>query len=395
MDLAHNPSANTANHSAASYNDPRYRDTKIVTLVGALVNLLLAFVKLIVGYVGQSQALMADGVHSLSDLLSDGMVLFAAKHSARGADDSHPYGHERVETVITVALGVFLIAVGAGIAYDALRRVIEPELLLQPSLLALVVAGVSIASKEILYHYTMHAAKKHRSKILRANAWHHRSDAVSSIIVFVGVAGTMLGAEFLDAIAALGVALFIGKIGWDLCVESVRELVDTALEPDRIAEIENTIQNVPGVEELHMLRTRQMGGNALVDVHIQVAPKLSVSEGHYISEKVRANLIKNVDEVTDVTVHIDPEDDEIVRLNDQLPPRHKILERLKVAWADIPVSKRIERITLHYLDGKIHVELLLPLDILEQPQTAKEIEQSFARVAMEDSIVSNIKLMYH
>jgi hypothetical protein len=143
-----------------------------------------------------------------------------------------------------------------------------------------------------------------------------------------------------------------------------------------------------------MLRTRQMGGNALVDVHIQVDPKLSVSEGHYISEKVRARLIKQVDEVTDVMVHIDPENDEKIRLGEHLPPREVILKRLHAAWADIPESKFIERITLHYLDGKIQVELLLPIKLIDKAGSTERIPEAFSKVTRDVEIVADINIMY-
>jgi cation diffusion facilitator family transporter len=382
-------------HSETPEELQRYQQTKKITIVGAAVNIVLSVLKIVIGYIGHSQSLVADGVHSLSDLLTDVLVIVAAKHAAQDADADHPYGHGRFETVFTVALGSFLIIVGGGIAIDAIRRVAEPDALLQPTLWTLLVAAVSIGSKEVLYHYTMRVAKKVRSNMLRANAWHHRTDAISSIIVFIGIAGTMLGMNYLDAVAAVGVALLIGKIGWDLCAQSIRELVDTALDPDRVEKIEQTIQSVPGVTELHMLRTRQMGGNALVDVHIQVDPKLSVSEGHYISEKVRARLIRQVDEVTDVMVHIDPENDEKIRMGEHLPPREVVLKRLQKAWAHIPESKLIDRTTLHYLDGRIQVELLLPLELIDEVGSAARITDAFSKVAKEEEILAGIKIMYH
>jgi cation diffusion facilitator family transporter len=382
--------------SAATAEDlQRYQQTKKVTIVGAIINVVLAFFKIAIGHLGHSQSLVADGIHSLSDLLTDAVVIIAAKHAAQDADADHPYGHGRFETVITVALGSVLIIVGGGIAIDAIRRVAEPDSLLQPTVWTLVIAAVSIASKEMLYHYTLRAAKQIRSNMLRANAWHHRTDAISSIIVFIGIGGTMLGMNYLDAVAAVGVALLIGKIGWSLCAQSIRELVDTALDPDRVEKIESTIQSVPGVKELHMLRTRQMGGNALVDVHIQVDPKLSVSEGHYISEKVRAKLINRVDEVTDVMVHIDPEDDEKIRLGENLPPRQEVLNRLQTAWAKLPESQFIERTTLHYLDGQIQVEVLLPLTLIDEAGAANRISQAFSKVANDVELVADINIMYH
>jgi len=382
-------------NSDSSIELQRYQQTRKITVIGAVVNVILAGIKIVVGVIGHSQALVADGIHSFSDLLTDILVIIAAKHSAQDADADHPYGHGRFETVFTVALGGFLIVVGGGIAIDAIRRVAQPDTLLEPSLWTLVIAAASIGSKEVLYHYTMHVAKKLRSNMLRANAWHHRTDAISSVIVFLGIGGTLLGMNYLDAVAAVGVALLIGKIGWDLCAQSIRELVDTALEPDRVHKIEQTIHSVPGVKHLHMLRTRQMGGNALVDVHIQVDPKLSVSEGHYISEKVRTLLIRQIDEVTDVLVHIDPEDDERVRLAEQLPPRNAILKRLQDAWRHIPESQYIERTTLHYLDGKIHVELLLPLKLIDEAGGSKKITEAFSKVTKDEEILAGINIMYH
>ncbi|MCW8827880.1 MAG: cation diffusion facilitator family transporter [Gammaproteobacteria bacterium] len=342
--------------------DRRYREMRKVTLIGSVLDLALAVLKLIFGFLANSQALIADGVHSLSDLATDFMVLFAAKHGSRDADETHPYGHGRFETLATVALGIALIIVAAGIAWDAVDRLFHPEELLRPGIWALVVAVVSVLSKEWIYHYTMRVAKKLKSNMLRANAWHSRTDAISSIVVVIGVGGTMAGLEYLDSIAAVLVGAMVAKIGWDLAWTSVHELVDTALEPDRVALIRKEILGVGGVRELHMLRTRLMGGEALVDVHVIVDPKLSVSEGHYIGEKVRKRLIDEIDEVTDVMVHVDPEDDEKMKPSLGLPTRSWIRLRLEESWADLPLAQKIERIVLHYLDGRLDVEVCFPLE---------------------------------
>jgi cation diffusion facilitator family transporter len=376
-------------------NSERYRETKKVTLVGAATNLFLSFIKILFGYVAQSQALIADGIHSLSDLISDGLVLFAAKHSHREADEDHPYGHGRFETVVTVALGLLLIVVAGGLAVDAVRRILEPDFLMHPGMLALVVAAISIAANEFLYQYTIHVGNKFNSNMLRANAWHHRSDAISSVIVLVGVAGTMMGFQFLDAIAAIGVALMILKIGWDLCVQSVRELVDTALEPEQVNSINETIRNVDGVRELHSLRTRRMGGEALVDVHVLVSPKVSVSEGHLIGEKVRKRVVQQIDDVTDVMVHIDPEDDELMARSDNLPTREKLIEELKKSWADIPESQFIDNITLHYLDGKIHVEVTLPLGKMESQEHAAKVAALLSDACTKHDTIADAKVLFH
>jgi len=389
----HAPFADKDNADLTSSD--RYRETKKVTLVGAAVNLFLAIIKILFGYIAQSQSLIADGIHSLSDLISDGMVLIAAKHSHREADEEHPYGHGRFETVVTVALGLLLIVVAGGIAVDAVRRMLEPDFLMHPGVMALVVAAISIAANEFLYFYTIHVGNKFNSNMLKANAWHHRTDSISSVIVFVGVAGTMLGIHYLDAIAAIGVAIMIIKIGWDLCVQSVRELVDTALEKETIDSINETIMDVDGVRELHSLRTRRMGGEALVDVHVLVNPKLSVSEGHQIGEKVRQQVVKQVDDVTDVMVHIDPEDDEIMARNDHLPLRQKMIDQLKSRWADIPEAQLIDDITLHYLDGKIHVELTLALDKMDSQQHAQLVAKRLREASMEEQNIADIKVLFY
>jgi cation diffusion facilitator family transporter len=287
-------------------------------------------------------------------------VLFAAKHSHREADEEHPYGHGRIETVATVALGVALLTVAAGISYDAVRRLLEPDLLLHPGLLALLAALVSVIAKEVIYQYTARVARRLRSNMLHANAWHSRSDAISSIVVVIGVGGTMAGLRWLDAAAAIVVALMIAKIAWDLLWKSLQELIDTALEAEQVEAISASIRDVPGVRSLHMLRTRRSGSDALVDVHILVDPKLSVSEGHQIGETVRSRLLAGNDEVTDVTVHIDPEDDEMASPCTHLPLRDEILRRLEAQWQQLEGAPQPDKVVLHYLNGKVHVDVYLP-----------------------------------
>lgn len=337
----------------------RYREIRKVTLIGSVLDLLLGVVKILVGVQASSQALIADGVHSLSDLATDFLVLFAAKHAHREADTEHPYGHGRIETVATVALGVALVIVAIGICVDAIQRLSEPSSLLHPGLLALLVALVSVASKEAIYQYTVRAARRLRSNMLHANAWHSRSDAISSIIVVIGVGGAMIGFPSLDAVGAIAVALMIAKIGWDLLWKSLQELIDTALEPQEVEKIREMILQVDGVRACHMLRTRYSGSDSLVDVHILVDPSLSVSEGHQIGERVRARLIDEVEHVADVTVHIDPEDDELAPLCHHLPLRDEVLRRLHLEWQPLELEAFIHKVVLHYLDGKVHVDVFI------------------------------------
>ena len=392
MGHLHTPNA----ESQTGKNNTRYRETMKVTLIGAVIDLLLGVFKILFGFLSQSQALIADGIHSLSDLATDGIVLYAAKHAHTEADEEHPYGHGRFETVATVALGIALLAVAVGVSIDATLRLFNPEKLLIPGMGALVVAAISIVSKEAIYHYTMHVARKYNSNMLRANAWHSRSDAISSVVVLIGVAGSMAGLWYLDAIAAIGVGLMIAKIGWDLAWHSIRELVDTGLDTERVEAIRKTILDVDGVVSLHVLRTRRMAGEALVDVHIQVAPHISVSEGHYVSETVRARVIKEIEEVADVMVHIDPENDEVTPPNTGLPLRRKMMAQLEQQWQGLAAAQRIEEVTLHYLKGQIQVELKLPLAILEEETQSNRdaIQAQFNEVAEKLEEVSAITVCY-
>jgi len=369
-------------------------DAQRVTLVGAGVNLALSILKIVVGAIGNSAALLADGVHSLSDLASDMLVLLATKHGAQPADDDHPYGHARFETAATVVLGVMLIIVAIGIAWDAVERSLASSELITPSLLTIVVATISLASNEWLYQYTMTVAQRIHSKLLEANAWHHRSDAISSFVVLIGIAGAIAGYPILDAIAAFIVALMIAHIAWQLISNSVKELVDTAVDEETQQEIIDLISQTDGVVSLHMLRTRLMGAKILVDAHIQVSPRLSVSEGHQIAETVEYSLKNRVKHMQDVTIHIDPEDDEEAPLNSHLPLRSKLLKQLEDEWAHIPASTQIKEIDLHYLDGKVEVGILMPLPD-GGSEKAREIQTMFTKLAKNHELLSAINVSFN
>lgn len=395
MSHAHPHSHSPGAHLSDTPQEKRYQEARKVTLIGSAVDLLLGVIKIIAGYIGSSAALIADGVHSLSDLLTDFLVLFAMKHGSREADETHPYGHGRIETLFTIALGIALVAVAIGIAWDAIHRMISPDRLTHPGWLALSVAVVSIISKEVIYQYTMLAAKKHNSNLLRANAWHSRTDAISSVIVAIGIIGFMLGFTYLDVVAALGVAVMIAKIGYELSWQSAQELIDTAMEPEQVDNIRHAILSVDGVDALHMLRTRRMGSDGLVDVHILVNPRISVSEGHRISERVRSEIIRREGSVTDVTVHIDPEDDEVAAPSAGLPLRENVLERLNQCWQGVNAAKYIENTTLHYLDGKIHVEVLLPLNSVTDVAEAQTTADKLKRLAREDEYIADVEVRFH
>ena len=365
----------------------RRRAINKVTLWGVFVNLVLSISKLLGGYFGQSQALIADGLHSLSDLASDAMVFVAAKHASEDADEEHPYGHARFETIATVALAILLIIVGLGIVYDAILSLVSDEAIDKPDSFTLWIAAFSILSNEGLYHYTKFVGNRIRSNLLLANAWHHRSDAISSIVVLVGIAGTQLDMPKLDAYAAIIVALMIARIGFKLGYDSVQELVDASLEPELVEKIRQMILAHEGVRHLHMLRTRRLGHYAHVDVHILVAPKLSVSEGHHISETVET--------INDVTVHIDPEDDEQEARSMHLPLRSEVISELRKEWSSIPELDEIDDITLHYLTGEIVVEACMPLDKVGDLELTKELQSRFSQISARVPAVGRAMLRFH
>ncbi len=386
----------THHHHApgANQGSERYARIRFITVLGAWIDLLLGIAKIIVGYIANSQALIADGIHSLSDLATDFMVLYAAKHADRKADDEHPYGHGRIETIATVGLGIALMLVAIGIVYEAVQRLLDASHLSHPGILALVITVISIVAKEAIFQYTMRVARELKSNMLRANAWHSRTDAISSVVVLVGLIGTMFGYLYLDAVAAIAVGLMIGKIAWDLSWHSVRELIDTALDANEVAAIKEAIESVPGVNDCHMLRTRRSGGDVLVDVHIQVSPTLSVSEGHQIGEQVRTLLINRDDEVNDVTVHIDPEDDEEGSPSRNLPLREEILDELTRVWADrLPLGECTD-ITLHYMKGRVNVDVVLPLERAVSREIVASLTQALQDAASEVTHGGRVRLYF-
>jgi len=386
----------SGNHEAVvDFSSPeRFRASRRVTWTSVVLNLFLTLAQVVVGLIGNSQALVADGVHTLSDLITDGMVLFAIKHSAKGADEEHPYGHQRIETAVTLALGIMLVLVAAGIAWRAVERLaFDPNPFTIPSTMTLWIALLTLAVKEGLYLYTVRTADRFGSALLRANAWHHRSDAISSLIVVVGIGGALYGYGYLDAVAAIVVALFIARVGGQL--QALRELIDTGLDPEDRDAIRSVIHGVSGVRALHLLRTRRMGGQAYVDVHILVDPKLSVSEGHHISEVVRQRLIDQIAPVTDVMVHIDTEDDEAGDVDSGLPLRAEMEKRLKRYFSDIPQASLIEQTLFHYSKDHVDVELRLPLSAVSTTDDARRLSRRFAEVANRDNDIGKIEVYFH
>ena len=371
----------------------RTKISQKVTLVGAVVDLLLAVFKVIAGVIGHSGALIADGIHSFSDLLSDGVVFYAAKHSADEADEDHPYGHERFETVATLGLAIILAIIGTGIIVNGFERLSNPSELLHSAWI-LGVAALSIFSKEALYWYTLKVAKTYKSDMLKANAWHHRSDALSSIVVFVGILGSLNGYLYLDSVAAIVVGLMIIYIAWELGTGATKELVDTSIDAQQVEQLRNAIGMISGVNNVHSLRTRKIGHRISADVHVQVDPFLSVSEGHIISVSVERVAKECLENLHDVTVHIDPEDDENAAPCKDLPERAQALGILNKALFNNKCDGEIKRIQLHYLDGQIHVDFFLPLSCLSSDKSYDEILTKLTEVVRALPEFGNIKVYY-
>ncbi len=367
---------------------------KKVTLVGAGFNLFLAIIKVLFGWLGRSHALIADGIHSLSDLLTDALVLLASHFGSRKADIDHPYGHQRIETAATLFLALLLILAGLGIAFDAAVHLFEHAKQM-PKFYVLIIAVISILANEGLYHYTLSAGKKIQSNLLIANAWHHRSDALSSIVVLIGIIGALVGYYYLDSVAAIIVGFMIVKMGGSLGWSSVRELVDTGVPVETLNEIRACILSVPGVVMVHELRTRCMAEEILVDAHILVKPRLSVSEGHYISSKVHEKLIKTFTKLVDVTIHVDPENDEVAPLSRNLPPRSEITAIIRSHLLNYAYVDAIADVRLHYLEGKIFVEIIFPLMVLSEYAITSETLLQQSREALEKiECVGHVQVLY-
>lgn len=341
----------------------RFAAARKSTWVSIFINLALTVMQVLGGFFGKSQSLMADGLHSLADLVSDVLVLFANRHGNKHADANHPYGHARIETAASLILGASLAALGVGLLISAGMRLQHPEHVQAVQPFALWIAIIALAAKEGMFRYMLAVAQRVRSQMLVANAWHARSDAASSLVVIVGIVGNLLGYTFLDLVAAAVVGVMIAWMGIQFARDAMLELVDTGLDQEEVRAIRNTLKAVPGVIGLHELRTRKMADNALVDAHIMVDPKVSVSEGHYIAEAARSAVL-NGHHVMDVMVHIDPEDDAKAKPNAHLPQRHLLLAHLADRLGmQLPPSTRI---VLHYLGGHVDAELLFdtPVDLV-------------------------------
>jgi cation diffusion facilitator family transporter len=343
--------------SSSTANAPtRLAQAQRVTLVSIVINAVLTVLQISVGLFAHAQSLVADGFHSLADLVDDIFVLFASRYSHSPADDDHPYGHERIETVASLVLGLLLAITGAAILWGAIGRLQDFDAAPALHPLALWIALLTLVAKEGLFRYMLRIGEVLRSPMLVANAWHARADAASSLVVAAGIGGSLLGWKLLDPLAAAVVGLMILRMSWKFTFEALRELVDTAIPGAEQLAIRASILDTPGVLACHELRSRRMAHKVLVDARIQVAPRISVSEGHHIAEAVHDRVLDTHPDVLDVMVHIDVES-EGLRTAHQQPDRaalHAALEE-----AGLPALSP-ESLILHYLNHGLEIRLLLP-----------------------------------
>jgi cation diffusion facilitator family transporter len=283
----------------------RQRAARSSTLVSVVVNIVLTVVQVITGVWAGSQALVADGLHSLSDLLSDFVVLLANRHSHKEADADHQYGHRRFETAASLALGLLLLGVSVGMLWQAVLKLTGAEPPQPVHAAALAVAAMTLVCKEGLFRYLLAVAQRVRSSMLVANAWHARSDAASSLVVALGIGASLAGLPLLDPVAALFVGLIVGRMGLSFGWNALNDLMDRAASDEQVAEIRRVLEDTPGVLGVHDLRTRKMGDMIVVDAHLDVDESLSVKQGHDISVLARERVMRDLP-VLDLMTHLDP-----------------------------------------------------------------------------------------
>ncbi len=275
------------------------------TWVSVAVNLVLSIAQIAAGILAKSQALIADGIHTLSDLIADFVVLFANHHSQKDADVDHPYGHQRFETAASLVLGGLLLAVGIGMLWSAVSKLQNPESIATVHISALWVAGGALIAKELLFRYMLTVAKRVKSSMLVANAWHARSDAASSLVVGVGIIGNLAGYPILDPIAAALVGFMVTRMGWSFGWDALHDLMDRAVDEAEVQAIRQTLLDTPGVEGVHEVRTRKMGDMIVADAHLEMVSTLSVEEAHDISVLARQRVMQR-HRVLNLMTHIDP-----------------------------------------------------------------------------------------
>ena len=347
-----------------------------VVLVGAGINLLLSLIKGVVGFMTGSVALISDAGHSLGDLTTDIIAWFSLRLSRQPRDANHPYGHGKFETMGTLSVALFLVATGVFLLSESVDAILHPT---DTGAWALAAAVVSVVLNEFLYVYSIRVARKIRSRVLEANAWHHRTDSVTSVVAFVGIGLNLLGLPAWEGWMAALIACFVGWIGVRLGYQAVQELLDHSVGPDLIEKLEQALEQIDGVVDCHELRARHMGGDVLVDLHVQVPPDISVSHGHQIAEQVRGRLLAADSGVTEVLVHIDPEaDDEHGTPQVQHVDNPENLVRTLAGAVEGVQS--VSHVLCHFIHGRLEIQLHIEVEptllVLEASAIAGQVRRA-------------------
>ncbi|MBQ3123846.1 MAG: cation transporter [Clostridia bacterium] len=277
-----------------------------VSIVTIIINILLSLLKFFIGVWGRSQALISDAVHSASDVASTVAVMFGINLSAKKSDSAHPYGHERIECIFSIILAMLLFITGIGIGITAVKTIVSGAEIEIPSRIALGAAVVSIAVKEWMYHYTKHAAHKINSSALLADAWHHRSDALSSVGSLIGIGGALIGFPICEPIASFVICIFIAKAAVDIFMDAVNRLVDRSCTDEETEKIRECIMEIEGVRRIDKLMTRRFGSKIYVDLEIAEDAQMSLLEAHKIAERVHDNIEEKIPEVKHCMIHVNP-----------------------------------------------------------------------------------------
>lgn len=373
------PEVTTVSLSGEELDADRAAQAQRATWVSICVNIVLTILQVTVGLFSHAQSLVADGLHTLSDLIGDFMVMFASRRGAVPADERHPYGHGRVETAASLVLGLILAGVGAGFLLTAATRLQSLEALPALHPMALWMALATLAGKELLFRYMLAVAERLRSPMLIANAWHARADAASSLVVAVGIGGSLAGYRFLEPLGAALVGFMILRMGAMLAYEALRELIDTGVDPAEVARIRATLQASPGVLDVHELRTRRMAHRVLVDAHVRVDARISVSEGHRIAEIARHRTRSIHAEVLDVLVHVDTEEDEGNPASHALPGRAALEAELAALLG--PEAPQAAPAVFHYLGEQVDAEVYLPYDWCREEARLLQLQRRLAEGA--------------
>ena len=277
-----------------------------VSVITIIINLVLSVFKFLVGIFGNSQALVSDAIHSASDVVSTVAVMFGINLSAKKSDSLHQYGHERIECIFSIILAMMLFITGVGIGVTAIKTIVSGAEIEIPSKMALVAAAVSIAVKEWMYHYTKRTANKINSTAMLADAWHHRSDALSSVGSLIGVGGALLGFTICEPIASIVICIFIGKASVDIFMDAVNRLIDRSCTDEETEKIRECIMEIDGVKNIDKLMTRRFGSKIYVDLEISEDAEMTLSEAHKIAELVHDNIEAKIPEVKHCMIHVNP-----------------------------------------------------------------------------------------